>query len=244
MRFEANEYSNVYNALHPIAVAQRELEIRGGEELVGSLLSIIAEGKLADVFGVRLLHKHNDVSANEIMLESAVQDAEGFALVTEAVNAKKARQFLPNSWRRAVDGYVPIEFSESRVVHSGATIEDHRVVLDALGEKIVELGVSDILGPSLNYSEYVGGFAPSGDAAFLEKTDTANRANVVRFVLRSDEEFANSAKTKWHAKRMIDSSGKVVWMTACNCFCSVAPEGGHMGTTTHTYTKGKEAPED
>jgi hypothetical protein len=229
------EQSATYNTLLAIANAHRALNERGGEEVVGRLLSIVADAGLESTIGIRLLHKHNDISENEMMLETSAVDEEGFALTTGVVQRDELPGVVCNSWQFTNGKYIPVEFSNVNIVRSEFEMSDYDDVFDKLANAIVETNVSDILGPCLNYSDYVAQHAPSEKAAFLEKTDYENRANVVRYVLRSDPEFNNSAKTKWHAKKITDSSGKTIWMTACSCACSVAPEGGHLGTKTHRY---------
>ena len=236
------EQAASYNALLPIADAQRAFQKRGGNLAVDTLLSIVADAGAEAVVGIRLLHKHNDISAGEIMLERNEVDDEGFALITSAVPCD-VRPAVCNSWQITERGLVPIEFSQPGIVVAQFDMREHEDLFCRLSDAIIALGVEDILGPSLNYGAYVEAFAPSSGAAFLEKTDFENRANVVRYVNRSDAEFTNSAKTKWHAKRIVDSTGKATWMTACNCFCSVFPEGGHQGTTTHSYSNGDEEKE-
>jgi len=229
--------SRSYNDLLPIAAAQRAFKERGGEVAVDKLLSIIAEAGAESTVGVRLLHKHNDLDPSEIMYETGTVDEKGFALVTSAVSRGDVRSGpVCNSWCLTGSEFTAVEFSEAHIIAPESDVTRHENLFHRLADAIVDLKVAAILGPCLNYSSYVEGFAPSPDAAFLEKTDFKNRANVVRYVLRSDAEFSNSAKTKWRAKRITDQIGRATWMTACNCFCSVFPDGsGHQGTTTHTY---------
>lgn len=227
--------ASVYNALYEVAEANKVLRSRGGEDTVGRYLSIVARANLQEHVGMRLLHKHNDISTDEIMLETAEFDQEGFALVTAATRMDGTKNIVCNSWQATRDGYVPVEYSASVVMAPAFDASEHADTFEELASALMKDGMSDLLGPCLNYSSYVSAFAPSIDAAFLEKTDFANRANVVRYVKRDDVAFQNSAKTKWYAKMTIDASGKVSWTTACNCFCSVFPEGGHQGTTTHQF---------
>jgi hypothetical protein len=229
--------AKVYNKLMEVVAANRAFQERGGEDAVGRYLSIIAEGGLQDHLGIRLLHKHNDLADDEIMLETDVIDGEGFALVTAATPTSRPMPQVCNSWQATPHGYAPIEFSRAELVDPSFCNHKSRRVLATLADALNADGMADLLGPCVMYSRYVAQYAPLSDAAFLEKTDTTNRANVVRYVVRDDISFQNSAKTKWHAKMTTDAAGRTVWMTACNCFCSVLPEGGHQGTTTHSPKK-------
>lgn len=42
---------------------------------------------------------------------------------------------------------------------------------------------------------------------------------------------------KWCAQKEVDVDGKVRWINSCNRFCSVLPEGGHVGATSHSHAK-------
>jgi hypothetical protein len=229
---EANHH-NSYNSLLPICDATGSLRKRGGECRLDRVLSVICDAGLERDLGIRLLHKHNDIACEEIMCETATIDAEGFALVTAALPQKNAADAVPNSWRLAGDRFEPVEFSDPDLVRKSPVELTHPVFF-RLAEVLEEEGMADLIGPCLLYSDQVAAQAPAPDAAFLEKTDFDNRANVVRYVLRDDLSFANSAKTKWYAKRVSGPDGKSAWLTACNCFRSVMPEGGHQGTKTHT----------
>lgn len=235
------EHATGYNALLGIAEAHRTLEEIGGDEVVGELLSVIYEAGLGDEVGIRLLHKHNDITSSEIMFEVGGVDEEGFALITSASPVHEASEYVCNSWRLENDRFVAVEFSTKALLKK-VDASRLKLLFETLSRVILEKKVENLLGPSINYSEDVLSHAPTENYAFLEKTDFEDRANVVRFVDRNDEAFENSAKTKWYARKTIDAAGRPTWTTACNCFCSVFPSGGHQGTTTHRYTPSEESP--
>jgi hypothetical protein len=236
---EANG-DNSYNSLLPICDATGSLRDRGGECRLDRILSVICDAGLERDLGIRLLHKHHDITCEEIMFETGTVDAEGFALVTTALPEESAADAVPNSWRLAGNRFEPVEFSDPALVRKSPVELTHPVFF-RLAEVLEEEELADIIGPCLLYSDQVAAEAPAPDAAFLEKTDFDNRANVVRYVLRDDLSFANSAKTKWYAKRVVGPDGKNTWLTACNCFCSVFPEGGHQGTQTHIVNDKEKA---
>ncbi|TLX16247.1 hypothetical protein [Rhizobium sp. MHM7A] len=221
-----------YNSLLDIKDASLELRRCGGEAVVSKLLEVIYDAGLADEIGIRLLHKHNEIDAIEIMYETAVEDEEGFALVTSATRTS-GTDFECNSWQLNKGKFVPVEFSDRQLVRE-LDVTKAGPVFARLADVIKAQNVEHLLGPSLNYSEAVWGKSPTSDPALLEKTDFDERANVVRFVGRDEAIFIQSTKTKWYAKKVIDEDGNPSWLTACNCFCSVAPEGGHLGTQTHS----------
>lgn len=226
--------SESYNSLLGIADANRQLTQLGGEKIVGELLSVVRDAGLQETIGIRLLHKHNDISVDEVMLEYTAIDDAGFALITSAQKSAGGVGMICNSWRSTVYGYIPVEFSwPGLLVSDDFSASEHGRFFEKLAEALKDLDAESLLGPSLNYGPYVASYSPATDAAFLERTDSDNRSNVVRYVLRDDVAFMNSAKTKWHAMQIINANGKLAWTTACNCFCSVLPQGGHQGTKTH-----------
>lgn len=231
-----DSHSHLYNSLYPVADANRRLEELGGEDVVGELLAVIRGAGLQDVLGIRLLHKHNDIDAAEWMVERAVVDAEGYALITAVEGRQSGNALARNSWRYIDGAFVPVEFSDPALVTApDFDLDEHAAVFDRIADVLKANAAELVLGPCLNYSKSVASNSPAPDAAFLEKTDFENRANVVRYVSRDEVAFAASAKTKWYAQQMIGPDGKPMWITACNCFCSVFPEGGHQGTKTHRY---------
>jgi len=216
-----------------VAPANTKLAELGGENAVGQLLEIIAESGLEKEVGIRLLHKHNEISIDEFMLEVATFDVEGFALCTAPQPLSGVVSKVPNSWRLSGSGATPIEYSDPKLVNAAFNVSDHAGMFDRLSKRIADLGVTDLLGPCLVYSDDVYRHSVVDAPAFLEKTDEKNRANVVRIVAKDDAQFTNSAKTKWTANKIVDEAGNVSWMTACNCFCAISEEGGHQGTTYH-----------
>lgn len=234
MKMSSEIIAGSYNSLFGIADASRELDRRGGDQVVGKYLKVIYDAGFGKEIGLRLLHKHNDISPREVMLESEFFDDEGFALVTEATPVSDRPDIIPNSWIATPQGYIAVEFSKRSLLQP--VVHEIDEMLQELAKTLLSDEMADILGPSINYSEFVDAQAPYSDSAFLEKTDYEHRANVVRYVQRGDPAIRHSAKTKWHAKRTRDHDGNPVWLASCNCFCSVAPQGGHLGTKTHRYT--------
>jgi hypothetical protein len=105
------ERSASYDALLTIREAQRAFRERDGDTAVDALLSIVSAAGAESVVGVRLLQKHKDISACEIMLEVDAVDDEGFALVTSAVAYDGVQPVVNNSWRMTQRDFTPVEFS-------------------------------------------------------------------------------------------------------------------------------------
>lgn len=118
-------HSSIYNALVPITEAKRSFYERVGDAAVNTLLSIITDANAEAVVGIRLLHKHNDISPSEIMLEVARSDETGFALITAPESRDCAGRIMPNSWQLTNQGFVPVEFSQSGILSSGFHINEN-----------------------------------------------------------------------------------------------------------------------
>jgi len=232
----ATREAKTYNSLLPIRDAVAYLAEAGGDAVVVRALEAIVELGLGDEIGLRLLHKHNDLEDGEAMVECGITDAEGYALITTAVSSGLTTS-TPNSWRLTREDSIAIEHSDPNLLCvQKFDVEENWKKFQVLYDVLAGLNVQHVLGPCINYNPKVYGDRTVEDVALLEKTDFENRANVVRPVDREDRSFTNSARTKWYAKREVGSDGRVRWLTACNCFCSVFPNGsGHEGTKTHQY---------
>lgn len=232
-----------YNSLFPVADANFALAQLGGDAAVSKALSAIVDVGLEDVLGLRLLHKHNDISFGEIMVETAAYDDEGFSLVTSP-SGENLKSASPNSWMLMAGRFVPVEFSEHKLLQDpNFRIEEYEEELSNLANILISENLSKVLGPCLNYSDWVKKQKPEGIIGdkFLEKTDEDCRANVLRYVSLDDPDFINSSKTKWSVNKT-QSEGEEknegeekTWTASCSCFCSVFPQGGHQGTKTHRY---------
>lgn len=229
--------SPVYNDLIDVSDSSARIEELGGDNFVGNFLSIIAEEGLAHRIGLRLLHKHNDITDDEIMCETLQADEEGPALVTTAVKRSSNVDCTVNSWRFLNNKMVPVEFSDADLLFDDIDSTALNNLFEKLGKALVDADASDLLGPCVNYAPTVTSLAPNQNSAFLEKTDIKTRSNIVRYVDRESVDFTVSVKTKWLAIRATDEGGEPAWITACTCFCAVFPEGGHQGTTYHRLQK-------
>ncbi len=228
-----------YNSLLCVAEADRALNALGGENIVSQILSVFVSAGLEREFGIRLLHKHNDIVSGEVMLERSVVDDAGFALVTRPALSTETGQMLCNSWQLTETGFTPCEYSSTDIVFNPKLdLAETAPVFSLLATALRDFGVESILGPCRNYSECVDAHRPSVESKLLETTDEENRANVVRFVTPDDVGLVQSVKTKWHAEQVEGEVGKLMWAAGCKLVCSIIPETGkHQGTKTHVRTR-------
>ena len=96
-----SEISKSYNNLPTVFEANEYLNKHNTKQIFYELFEIIKKYNLENTVGVRLLHKHNDISSNEIMLEKSNFDEDGFALITQATTISEEltdESYVPNSW--------------------------------------------------------------------------------------------------------------------------------------------------
>jgi hypothetical protein len=231
--FQSNaELGFAYNTLFDVYNANLALRRCGLTHALTPLIELIQSSGLEHVVCVRLLHKHNDILASERMVERAFIDAEGFGLSTQACDSTPVGyELLPNTWRLLHGCWIPVEFSDARLLCNrivGPT--HHSSFFSRLADILETYEVADLVGPSIRYSPLVESYRPSSDWYLLERTNRARRANVMRYILRSDVEAGPTIETKWVAS---PPSAEGRWMANVECACTVVPEGGHTGT--HTY---------
>lgn len=65
-----------YNSLLTLDGAREEFKKKNGDAAVKRMLEEIKNFEASDFFGVRLLHKHNDIYNNEIMFEYSQIDGD------------------------------------------------------------------------------------------------------------------------------------------------------------------------
>lgn len=191
---------DVYNGLLDVAAAEHRLMEMGRDARLDKVLAVIRAFNMSEFVGLRLLHKHNVISQGEAMLESAVTDAEGFALVTRAADVSRGMSpgFVPNSWVLSDAHYVPMEFSDATLladpdVNPASCPE----FFAALAQAIRDEGLSLLIGPALIESALVRAHRPSSTSLMLEMTALDDRANVVRYVTDAEALVGTTTETFW-----------------------------------------------
>jgi hypothetical protein len=227
---------DTYNALLDVADADEKIKKIGRNEAVDKLLSIILRHGLEKSLGIRLLHKHNTIARDEIMVSDSHFDEEGFALVTRANRAESiSGKVVANSWQLTEQGFIPSEFSHAHLVESEVGPDVCREAFSEMAQAIESLNAFNLLGPTLNYSSFVKSHGSGEGWIFLEKTNYNERANVVRYVKCEDVALLKTRETVWATKLYFSAAGnKRAFTTACECQCSILPDSGeHQGTHFH-----------
>ena len=213
------------------------LSDRGGREVVDEICSRILQMNLEEIFGVRLLHRHNIISFNESMVESNEYiDGIGSCLVTKPREADLIK--FPNHWSIADSAAIPLEYSVDHLVSitdiPASVFKD--LVLEA-GRILTSSQLQSILGICVIRRDYFS-TRPDDRAILIETSDVTSRANIVRFEDGKNFDPKSLITTTWTARREDDGTGCNTSCIAGSCVpfsaCVRDDEGNHSEQTTHS----------
>lgn len=222
-----------YNNLLELDEADSVLSAIERQIIIKDLLSIIKEENMEKYVGIRLLHRHNKVSEDEIMAEFYCNNTNGFSLITKATKENDLKgDYVPNSWQLKDNKFVPIEFSETALVADSEVNPDKKSNLFLrLGETLRRTGSASVLGPSLLGSDLIESYRPEGHTVLAESTAQDDRANVLRFA--RPEPIASSTDVQTHWCVSPNSLDGIVTMTCTRICPSVQNPPVHQGTYIH-----------
>ncbi len=199
---------------------------------------MILKHDLQDSIGIRLLHNHNLIQENEIMIENEELDESGQnCLVTFAAKSGNATNYSPNSWKLQNGDFHPLEYSSDFFVTSSAnTIEKKQVFFDDFKTILEQLDVQEILGPCIIGRDFYKKYEPSMPSILAETSNEMRRANIVKY--ESDNKFPDDSliHTTWLAVRSEDSSSpELVCKAACIAISSCVKDdkGNHSKVQKH-----------
>ncbi|HYF30897.1 MAG TPA: hypothetical protein VD993_07245 [Chitinophagaceae bacterium] len=193
-----------YNQLPDVLVADKKLTSLGRTKVLDSLSKTILKYNLENVVGIRLLHNHNTIAPDEIMLEQEeINEAGEYCLSTIATNKNDAHtQGCANSWMLGARTLTPLEFSVDPAVttDSGSAIANQQFLREFY-QDLVTLDAADILGPCvINRSFYKERMpAVADDILLVETTDAVRKANVLRFRNSAEYKPEQLIETTWMA---------------------------------------------
>lgn len=198
-----NLYSENYNSLQDVLIADEELTQIGRDDVLDPLLEIISKHKLQDVVGLRLLHNHNQISTDEIMLELEEINSNENCLTTKAIKISEVKEgYYPNSW--ALDStLIPLEYSaDSSVKYNSHLILNNEGFIEEFKIELDKLGVRHLIGLYiLNREFFIKGIpGESADYNLVESTDADRRANILKFKKSCEIDRANYIDTVWAAQ--------------------------------------------
>jgi hypothetical protein len=167
---------NVFHSLSDFHLAKEKLDVY--EKSIPSLGRIIYKYQFNDVVAINLLHKHFNISDEEIVVRTFQDQRLAYMRPEKAKDA--VPYCVPYLWAYSIDpkrekGWYPIEF----IKWSDQYCPDFELLRYAdeflleLGEALVELGLQNIFGMAGIYSK--NKFDTKANETLIETTDEVNR---------------------------------------------------------------------
>ncbi len=250
MHFSTADHST-YNQLPDVLDADKKLTALDRMKVLDTLCKTILKYDLEEVVGIRLLHNHNTIDQNEVMLEQEEINESGeyclSTIATQKMNASLSAR--ANSWKLGRGSCTPLEFSldETVIERSGTAISNNEF-LNEFYENLIELDAADILGPCIIHRNFFKQRMP-GDASvlmLLESTDEERRANVLKFRDPGQYRPDQLIDTAWAAARpgheiendytYVCVAGKCTPTCIVVIHCEKTPAGRHNSQSRHEKT--------
>lgn len=234
----------IYNSLHQVEKANDVLMASDVNGVLQSLREVILDNKIEEYFGIRLMHRHNSIDDNELMIEFEEVDERGNnCLSTIATSESQIKlPYHANSWVYSHGKLMPMEFSLDKSVEEANNILAGKPrFFSDFNEVTVKNGLGHVIGPCVVRRDFFQKyFNPS--MILVETTQDERRANILRFSDRNLYPPSCLIPTSWIALRgdeyEISSS---VAQTACqtqNCVTHTAcvrdSSGGHSEQSHHS----------
>lgn len=233
----------IYNTMDEVISADKALNKLNKEGILDELSTIVLRHRLESHFGIRLLHKHNEINDGELMIERPECLVDGRdCLTTMATNAPfSSSDMYPNSWRLVDGAMEAIEYSVDPLV-CGNHISSERVgvFFEEFGAVLHRLQVETLLGPCVIPRQFHSK-KPNG-AILVEETDEDRRANIVAF---SDPSTYNAVRLI-DATWVVKSPGSTEIVAGCGTHCAsggscvphsacvIAGDGSHSSQSHHS----------
>jgi len=241
------EYRSCYNQLPDVLDATNRLQARDKPGTLDALAKVILEHGLQEQVGIRLLHKHNTVETDELMIEAEEVDpvCETKSLTTLAdeagqIHRRYGEAFAPNSWRWVGQKWLPLEYSvDSKAVHDSRLLQKMPKFAMDFAEGVDRLDARDLLGPCLVRRNFFEGYAAvtANGAMLVETTDASRRANILRFVDRAAYRPENLLQTVWRVVDRVSAGSSCITLCGIHCeiyfSCAEDNSGGHFKQVEH-----------
>jgi hypothetical protein len=187
----------VFSALPDFPFARARLaEAEGQIEEVGD---IICKYGFHDIVGLNLLHKHFEISPDEIIVRHFDADA---AYMSPRAVTRCEQECVPYLWAYVPSGgnpgWYPLEFVATEQVHNVGDLvllQYADLMLDELGAKLVERGLETTFGIAALFSRTP--LQPPPGHTLLETTDEAGRILTLRSAPEHEVRTADTTKTLW-----------------------------------------------
>jgi hypothetical protein len=234
MRQDVHAIAPHYNASLLVDEAHKQLNgSLNKEKALQALCSVIKRHNLASEIGIRLLHRHNDISSGELMVEDVEVGSDKVLTLTTrplGVEAITNSEIHPNSWKFTDGSYVPFEFSAKRVLADIVSPETRRACFEDMADVLKQFGVEEWLGPCVNLSPAFEAYKPNANSILSEVSDEDARHNVVRYVDQAEIDPGKTIETSWSVSLSPEGTSP---NRVCTRVCQILPDGRHQGTFVH-----------
>lgn len=209
----------LYNGLADVIDADRHLAAHGRIAVLDDLIDVIRAHEVQNVAGIRLLHKHCDIAADEIMVEQDLEENNAPVLATRPeAFADLTRRVAPNSYRFIAGQIQPVEYSDDPVVHDAAGyLLARRDFLADFAATLDRRGMRHTLGLMVAPRSFYEKPAPIGRPLLVESSYEESRANVVRYHATHEFDPDKLLQTVWMAS---DSLLAASCPTLCSMKCT------------------------
>eukprot|EP00300_Choanocystis_sp_HF-7_P003788 c1288_g1_i2.p1 GENE.c1288_g1_i2~~c1288_g1_i2.p1 ORF type:complete len:234 (-),score=1.67 c1288_g1_i2:83-784(-) len=227
MRATAHE---IYNALPGIERANDFIrKERDFESLLSGLGKVILDHHLEEVIGIRLLHRHNELRPDDLMVEDLEQIDEVPALVTARYPKRDISfDYLPSMWACRGDSSIQeLEYSKRDLLPIGSEfLKANTRFFHDYAAKAKELRTEDFLGVCVLDKH---GFPVDKELETeVESTDITRPANVIMARNKDLLRIENYFETTWQVHRESNTSCP----TTCCSYCTPRSPGHEISHHT------------
>ena len=226
--------STLYNEL-PL-VGEADALLNGQKDLKKFFRAageLICSFNLEAHIGVGLLHKHNSVGQDQLMVENIEEIRKDKpALIMELVSKTKANDAVPVVWRLqssdATSSFVPLEHSTCNEAKAGyAQLMGEPEFLEKFRSLLLDFGYESILGLTVMRVQALKKL--SGES-YIERSHPTRTANVMTSTTQLSSVSSKLLRTSWSFKKEVGLNGAL--MTKCeattNCEEPTEPGGPHI----------------
>lgn len=218
----------LYNTLPEVEIANEKLQkSRSFEQFLVEARELAQEHNLEESMGIRLIHRHTDITDNEIMVEKHENFKGQDALVTRPASKISETEAAPASWIFDGEQYHVFEYSyDAHVPKVVEAVKNSPDFLNKFASLLKKYSYQNLIALAITDREWFQNYV--GKNSFLEQS--YNEPTFASVVTADELEDANSITTAWSFK--IDP-------ITCHCAmittCISTADLGHMKYTKHEY---------
>jgi hypothetical protein len=211
----------VFQQLNDFQIARSYLE--HGRDYVTELGELICHYGLHRIVGVTLLHKHFEISDDELVVREFVDNVS----YMKPWKLDQLPRLLPYLWKVEITdgraGYFPLEFCEypsnvrSEAQRDLELLDGSTAFLTAFAQKLDELGLREVFG--LAHLRSRDGLVLADGQTLLETTDEVRRILTLRPAPAAEVEGLETTQTLWIYRPAGQRVGAVISGATCGLHC-------------------------